>query len=218
MTKCADDVGFVYFIQEPGTGAIKIGKAKDAVDRLKSLQTGSSRPLQLLAVVPGYTQRERELHERFAKLRMSGEWFESGAELLVFIEGVRAAGAQDLVAAAAETERLRVRVAELENELSWHRDVERMIGLSHRELVRAVLAERIREVKAEIGATLEQADEAIADALGVEDTGAAKKTGDAPVPTTPARFLVAEIRHLVEFVGDIWGALREWESEPKSGG
>lgn len=80
----------IYFIQEVPDGAIKIGyTGGDPFQRLSALQTGNSKPLKLLAFAPGSPQHERGLHERFAELRLHGEWFRADPRLLGFIDGMR---------------------------------------------------------------------------------------------------------------------------------
>jgi hypothetical protein len=71
----------VYFIQDMHTGAIKIGSARFPEVRLKELQTGTSAELRLLSAVPGGQALERDLHERFAHLRIRGEWFLNSPEI-----------------------------------------------------------------------------------------------------------------------------------------
>jgi hypothetical protein len=71
---------FVYLIQQ-GTRC-KIGFSRDVARRLHSFDTANAKPCQLLAVAPGGRQQERELHERFKRLRVSGEWFMNRAALL----------------------------------------------------------------------------------------------------------------------------------------
>lgn len=81
---------FVYFIQRvDGTGPIKIGVADDVPRRLGGIQTSHPEPLHVLAVMRGGVSMERSLHERFASLRMQGEWFRPEPDLLAFIEVVR---------------------------------------------------------------------------------------------------------------------------------
>ena len=72
-----------YFIQPENGGLIKIGKAKNLKDRLAMLQTGSAAPLVCLGYLEG--DRESEMHRRFARLRLFGEWFRPGQELVEFI-------------------------------------------------------------------------------------------------------------------------------------
>ncbi len=78
----------VYFIQSGKGGPIKIGTtAYSVASRMARLQTGSFDTLRLLGTIPGYFDVERQLHERFARVRMRtrGEWFRPCQELLEFI-------------------------------------------------------------------------------------------------------------------------------------
>lgn len=73
----------VYFVR--AGNRIKIGMSSDVPRRVKSLQTASSEPLQLLAIKQGGRAEEKSLHDRFAHLRQHGEWFTAAPELLAFI-------------------------------------------------------------------------------------------------------------------------------------
>lgn len=75
----------VYFIQQGDSGAIKIGCSKNPSQRLAGLQTGHSEPLRLLTCAVGSQAQERALHDRFAHLRVSGEWFRPADDLLAYI-------------------------------------------------------------------------------------------------------------------------------------
>lgn len=79
------DTSLVYFVQGIDGGPIKIGRADEPALRLRELQLGSPVLLQLLAVVKGGRYREACLHEQFAILRMHGEWFSPGVDLLQWI-------------------------------------------------------------------------------------------------------------------------------------
>lgn len=80
----------VYFVQEGERGPIKIGVARRVEFRFSDLQVGNPRPLRLLHVISGGTDaHERSLHRRFHSLRIRGEWFEPGAELLRHIKDLR---------------------------------------------------------------------------------------------------------------------------------
>jgi len=75
-----------YFIRARGMGDIKIGKSNQVRARLKSLFTGASRGLDLVACYPAPIGHEKELHQDFEHLRLCGEWFRPGAELLTHLE------------------------------------------------------------------------------------------------------------------------------------
>ena len=82
---------FVYFIFNIDSQAIKIGMAKNVEKRLKSLQTSSPILLELLHTiqlnsVEDAQKLEMVLHQRFAHLRMNGEWFKSREELRTYIK------------------------------------------------------------------------------------------------------------------------------------
>lgn len=82
-TIAARDGSSVYFAD--AGGQIKIGWSKKVSARLAQLQTGSAVPIKLLGTTPGGRAVERRIHERFAHLRLSGEWFIAAPELLAFI-------------------------------------------------------------------------------------------------------------------------------------
>lgn len=75
----------VYFIQQGESGSIKIGYSKNPAQRLATLQTGHSEPLHMRAMAPGSMAQERALHDRFAHLRVSGEWFRPGEDLVAYM-------------------------------------------------------------------------------------------------------------------------------------
>ena len=74
----------IYFIKSPD-GPIKIGTTIRLSERLKELVAEHGEGLEVLAVVDGSFDDERELHGRFAHLRRVGEWFEPGDDLVGFI-------------------------------------------------------------------------------------------------------------------------------------
>jgi len=81
------DMREVYFIRAKTLGLIKIGIANRAADRLQSLQTMSPDALEILGVLQcskiGIV--EQQMHQRFKHLRLHGEWFQPGEDLLAFI-------------------------------------------------------------------------------------------------------------------------------------
>lgn len=64
----------VYCIRSE-CGAVKVGVTNDVKKRLRYLQTGSAQRLELVGVLPGGDEVERDLHERFSDKRTRGEWF-----------------------------------------------------------------------------------------------------------------------------------------------
>lgn len=76
----------VYFIQNVDTGHIKIGKSFNVKTRLLALSRKESAPLELLGVIEGYSQEEKDIHLYFDAIRFEGEWFYSERALLDFIE------------------------------------------------------------------------------------------------------------------------------------
>jgi hypothetical protein len=81
-------MSFVYFLRSGASGPIKIGfTGNTPMARLSALQTGNPEPLRLLAAIPGVREDEQRLHERFAHIRIGGEWFRAEPDLLAFIDG-----------------------------------------------------------------------------------------------------------------------------------
>lgn len=65
----------VYMIRAGESGPVKIGVTKNALSRLKMLQTGCPLKLSFIRLLDGDEAEERSLHRRFATQRTSGEWF-----------------------------------------------------------------------------------------------------------------------------------------------
>lgn len=71
--------GYVYFIRD-GVGHIKIGIAQNVENRLKALQTSNACDLEIYKIFKvdsRYDAKslEKELHSKFKKFRVRGEWF-----------------------------------------------------------------------------------------------------------------------------------------------
>jgi len=80
--------GFVYFLQQDVTNAVKIGytaTVRGVQQRLNDLQVGSPYKVRALCHTPGDRLVERELHEYFKSHRLAGEWFSPCDELMTFI-------------------------------------------------------------------------------------------------------------------------------------
>ncbi len=75
---------FVYFLR--CGERIKIGIAREPIQRLRVLQTGNSTELKLLTVVAGDESLERAIHAKFEPAHVIGEWFTECPDLEEFIE------------------------------------------------------------------------------------------------------------------------------------
>jgi excisionase family DNA binding protein len=90
----SDRTDKVYFIQDTETEAVKIGVSIDPKMRFNQLQTGYPYRLVLLGTIPGSRQQEVEMHVRFERFHIRGEWFRGDDQLLseirALIEGINA--------------------------------------------------------------------------------------------------------------------------------
>lgn len=78
-SECKTEKGFVYFIRD-GLGHIKIGIARNVEKRKSGLQTANPNELETFFImsVPSIydaMEIEKELHKKFSKDRLKGEWF-----------------------------------------------------------------------------------------------------------------------------------------------
>jgi hypothetical protein len=90
MVAAADGSCVVYFIQESGIGAVKIGVTKKLKSRLHMLRVNSPHEMVVLAHVPGDERLERYLHDRFCDSCIRGEWFRPTPELFACIGELKA--------------------------------------------------------------------------------------------------------------------------------
>lgn len=74
----ADKMSCVYFIGHKNRPdlPVKIGKATDAQARRSSLQCAHYTELVILFTLDGYSKLEKELHTRFSRKHVRGEWFQ----------------------------------------------------------------------------------------------------------------------------------------------
>lgn len=111
----------IYFVRAGDDGPVKIGISHNVTRRVAGMQTASAVPLFLLRVIDGSNAVEREMHHRFAPLRIRGEWFSYSAEMLT----VQAAS-------TAVASRLRpcATVREIIEDLGGQAEVSRLSGMS----------------------------------------------------------------------------------------
>jgi len=74
----------IYFLK--ADKRVKIGYASDPSNRISQIQTSSSHVLEVLLIIDGNRDEERELHARFRNLRRSGEWFQFEEPIRSYIE------------------------------------------------------------------------------------------------------------------------------------
>lgn len=92
--------GQVYFVR--AGDAIKIGFSINSAGRIAGLQTSNHESLELLGTMPGTERDEQRLHAMFQHLRLRGEWFTAGPDLLRYIETETEQGRAAAKARAAE--------------------------------------------------------------------------------------------------------------------
>jgi hypothetical protein len=63
----------VYFVYS--AGRVKIGFSRDWMRRVDRVANGCPHHCETILVVPGGREHERQFHELFADLRVTGEWF-----------------------------------------------------------------------------------------------------------------------------------------------
>ncbi|NVD45840.1 GIY-YIG nuclease family protein [Qipengyuania atrilutea] len=84
--------GAIYYVSAGHEGPIKIGFAgcsSGLSERLRGLQTACPYHLVALAAREGSVFDEGQLHERFAKSRLRGEWFMRTPQLMKHIEATQ---------------------------------------------------------------------------------------------------------------------------------
>lgn len=79
----------VYVIQGNLGSPYKIGTARDAISRLRSLQTGSPFRLTIVDAIPGGQAVETRIHRALRAERLQGEWFQ-GELTNYFVAGLDA--------------------------------------------------------------------------------------------------------------------------------
>lgn len=84
---------YIYFIaiESDVSAGVKIGRAKYPLARLAQFQTWNPHKLTILHSLKEnhLLLGERDLHAKFAHLRMHGEWFRAETELLTYIEQLK---------------------------------------------------------------------------------------------------------------------------------
>ena len=77
----------IYFIKH--TDYVKIGYTDRIKLRLSTLQVSCPVKLEVLGLIEGNREDERNYHKMFKPISSSGEWFEYNTELQIFVESLR---------------------------------------------------------------------------------------------------------------------------------
>lgn len=77
------DIRYVYAITD--YTSIKIGVARNPHARIKQLATGNASKLFLIGYFDGGFTLEKEIHNRFKKVRENGEWLIASDELIYYL-------------------------------------------------------------------------------------------------------------------------------------
>lgn len=76
--------GYVYVVQSLQLGWVKIGWAKDIARRMVDVARSCGTDLTLLGCFAGTQADESATQKRFGHHRLALDWFEPGADLLLF--------------------------------------------------------------------------------------------------------------------------------------
>lgn len=86
ITQVSSKQGYVYVIGNLLQKVCKIGFSENPKKRIKSIQTGCPFVLNTLLLFEADKYTETRLHHKYAKYRISGEWFSIEGELKESIE------------------------------------------------------------------------------------------------------------------------------------
>jgi len=75
----------VYFLRHGDTDRVKIGYSCRINGRISNLRSSNPDKLTLLATVSGARDAEARLHKRFARYRISGEWYRLEGKLAEYV-------------------------------------------------------------------------------------------------------------------------------------
>ena len=76
----------IYFIE--ANKKVKIGYTANPQNRISDIQTSNPDKLNVLLIIDGGCELERQLHKDFADYRLNGEWFEYSDSISDFIDSV----------------------------------------------------------------------------------------------------------------------------------
>lgn len=75
----------IYFIANSYSKSVKIGYSLSPKQRFSQLQIGNSYKLDLIGVMKGDREVERDIHNKFKKYHIRGEWYKLNDNIIKFI-------------------------------------------------------------------------------------------------------------------------------------
>jgi hypothetical protein len=76
----------LYLIHDETFDTLKIGRSKNPKSRLTQLQCATSNTLNILYIINGCGNKEKELHKKYAGLRLASEWFVNDGSIIRFFK------------------------------------------------------------------------------------------------------------------------------------
>jgi DNA-binding transcriptional regulator YiaG len=90
MSKQSEQDRFIYAAKNLDSGMIKIGMSFNPRKRAVALSHTEKCQIEILGVILGTTQDEKNLHKKFAASCFKGEWFYPNPDILEFVEQLSA--------------------------------------------------------------------------------------------------------------------------------
>lgn len=87
MARTVKQCGYIYFLLSEKHDAVKIGFTRGSMEkRMKYFSTVCPYDYDVLKVIEGTMVEEHQLHKRFVKDKIRGEWFHYSDDLKHFID------------------------------------------------------------------------------------------------------------------------------------
>ena len=83
----SDDIA--YFIQAGENGSIKVGTTNNILARINLFKTHHDKDLIVRLLIPGGAYIEQEVAKRFKHLRIRGEWYSPGDDLIAYMDSLK---------------------------------------------------------------------------------------------------------------------------------
>jgi hypothetical protein len=84
--KQPDIIRYIYVLKDVNSPTFKIGIAQNVEKRRRALEKQSGRKIQLKISFVGSQKEEKEMHDKYKKYRLEGEWFRWNSEIKKEVE------------------------------------------------------------------------------------------------------------------------------------